>query len=325
MSDQKDMPALTPADEIDAQAAAWFNDRECGVVDQAEFKAWLAQSPNNLLAYWRMEAGWERAGLLTAIRPSKLNRPDAKHRRSWGPWLGRLAAVVAVMGIGVGGAYEYSRDKFVTYTTPVGGHRVVALADGSQIELNTDTAVRVDAAGSTRRVELVHGEAYFSVKHDSGRPFMVDAGDQRLVDLGTKFLVRRTPKEIRIGLFEGSVRLETPGLLSSSPVAVLTTGDVAVATPGKVLITRDATRQLNADAGWRSGRLIFDHATLADAAAEFNRYNEVKLVIADAHVGAMKFSSAFPTNGVEAFVRVAQKSFGLHAERRNDEIIISNQ
>ncbi len=325
MSDSEDLkPALTLAEQIDAQAAAWFNDRNDGTADQAEFDAWLAQSPNNLLAYWRMEAGWDRAGLLAAVRPPKRNRTGERDRRPWGLWFGRIAAIVAVVGIGVAATYDFSSDKFATYTTPVGGHRTITLADGSQIELNTDTTVRVAAAGKNRRVELVRGEAYFTVKHDKSSPFVVDAGDQRLVDLGTKFLLRRATKEVRVGLFEGSVRLETAGLLSSSPLAVLTAGDVAVASPGKVLITRGATRELNAEAGWRAGRLIFDHTTLADAAAEFNRYNDLKLVIVDGHVGAMKFSSAFPTDGIEAFIRVAQKSLGLHVERRDGEVLISN-
>ena len=325
MSDREDVkPALTPAEQIDAQAAAWFNDRNDGAADQAEFDAWIAKSPNNLLAYWRVEAGWERAGLLAAVRPPKHNQSGSRDRGPWVLWFGRVAAIAAVVGIGISATYEFSSDKFATYTTPVGGHRMVTLADGSQIELNTDTTVRVDAAGKDRRVELVRGEAYFSVKHDKNRPFVVDTGEQRLVDLGTKFLLRRNARSVKVGLFEGSVRLETPGLLASSPLAVLTAGDVAIAAPGKVLITRGATRELNAEAGWRVGRLIFDHSTLAEAAAEFNRYNDRKLVIADAHVGAIKFSSAFPTSGVELFVRVTQKSLGLHVERRGDEIVISN-
>ncbi|HEY4123968.1 MAG TPA: FecR domain-containing protein [Rhizomicrobium sp.] len=325
MSESEDAkPALTPAEQIDAEAAAWFNDRNDGTADRAEFDAWVAQSPNHLLAYWRVEAGWDRAGLLAAVRPPKHNRSDEPDRRPWGLWFGRIAAIVAVVGIGVAATYEFSSDKFATYTTPVGGHRTLTLADGSQIELNTDTTVRVDAAGKDRRVELVQGEAYFSVKHDKRHPFVVDAGEQRLVDLGTKFLLRRNAQSVKVGLFEGSIRLETPGLLVSSPLTVLAAGDMAVATPGKVLITRGATRELNAEAGWRAGRLIFDHTTLAEAAAEFNRYNDLKLVIADDHVGAMKFSSAFPTSGIEAFIRVAQKSLGLHVERRDGEVLISN-
>lgn len=325
MSEDKGMVALTPSERIDAQAASWFNDRLEGAADPTQLEAWLAQSPNNLLAFWRMEAGWERAGLLAAVRPPKRDRSDGLKTNSWGLGLRWAAAIAAVVGIAVTTTYELSSATFATYSTPVGGHRVITLADGSQIELNTDTTVRVDAEGISRNVELVRGEAYFSVKHDTRRPFVVNVGSQRLVDLGTRFLLRRDAKEVRVGLFEGSVQLESPGLLSSTPLAVLTAGDLAVATPGKLLITRGAARQLNAEVGWRAGRLIFDHTTLAEAAAEFNRYNDVKLVITDTRAGAMKFSSAFPTDGVEAFVRVAQKSLGLHIERKDKEIQISGR
>jgi transmembrane sensor len=321
------VPTLTPAEEIDARAAAWFTARSdvnaASQSDQGEFEAWLAESANNLLAYWRMEAGWERAGLLAAVRPMRGDRTPVRDRRPWGLWFGRVAAIAAIVGIGVTAAYQLSGDKTEIYATPVGGHRTVTLADGSRIELNTNTVLRVSRAGQGRKVELAQGEAYFSVKHDRAHPFIVRVGDHRLVDLGTKFVVRKGKDRMKVGLIEGSVRLEDADTWSRKRIAVLAAGDVAVATPGKVLITRGATRELAEDVAWRENRLVFDRATLADAAAEFNRYNEQKLVIPDSRVARLTFSSVFPIHGVEAFVRVAQKSLGLRVEHRGGEIVIS--
>ncbi len=316
-------PTLTPAEETDARAVAWLTELSEGERDEARFEAWLAQSPNNLLAYWRAEAGWDRAGLLAAVRPVRRNRTPAFDRRRFGLWFGRVAAIVAIAGIGAAAAYQLTADKTQTYATLVGGHRTVTLADGSRIELNTDTILRVNVGGKGRKVELAQGEAYFFVKHDRAHPFTVKVGDHRLVDLGTKFVVRKDEDRMKVGLIEGSVQVEDANAWSQKRIAILTAGDVAVATPGKVLITKGATSELAEDVAWREGRLIFDHATLAEAAAEFNRYNDQKLVIADAHVAQLTFSTAFPTHGIEAFVRVAQKSLGLRIKRENGEILIS--
>jgi transmembrane sensor len=319
-------PALSPSEQIDARAAAWFLERADGAADaesEAVFEAWLAQSPKHQLAYWRMEAGWDRAGLLAAVRPPRRVHRGADAKAPWSRWFVRAAAVVLIAAAGASAFVVSRRDDSVTYETPVGGHRTVTLADGSRIEMNTATTLKVASDEKGRHIELLQGEAFFHVKHDGAHPFVVDAGDHRLVDLGTEFSVRRNADELKVGLVEGSVRLESAGTWSHSQLAVLAPGDVAVATPGKVTIVKAAAQEVTDDLAWRKGRLVFRHATLADAAAEFARYNKQTLTIPDARVASLTFSSTFPTDGVEAFVRVAQISLGLHVERRGDEIVIS--
>jgi transmembrane sensor len=318
---------LPPSDEIDARAVAWFTNRndahEWSDAAQAELDAWLAQSPKHLLAYWRVEAAWNRAGLLAAVRPARGERTNGNERRPWSLWLGRVASVAAVLAIGVMMTFYLTGGRPVTYATPIGGHRQLALADGSRIELNTDTIVQVSSAGQGRQVELVQGEAFFHVKHDAAHPFIVKAGNHRLVDLGTDFFVRKDAMRMRVGLVEGRVRLESATGARHPQSAVLAPGDVALATADKFSVTKNAVRALSDDLGWRNGNLVFHRATLAEAVSEFNRYNERKLVIADAQVARLTFSSVFPTNGIDAFTRVAQKAMGLRVERRGEEIVIS--
>lgn len=319
-------PSLSLSEQIDARAAQWFLERGEGTPDadsQAAFDAWLVQSAKHRLAYWRMEAGWERAGLLTAVRPPRRLHRGTDVKAPWSRWFARVAAVVLVAAAGASAFVVSQREDAVTYETPVGGHRTVTLPDGSRIELNTATKLKIASGGAGRHIELLQGEAFFRVTHDGAHPFVVDAGGHRLVDLGTEFSVRRNDDELKVGLVEGSVRLESTRAWSHSQLAVLAPGDVAVATAGKVTITKAATQEVADDLAWRRGRLVFRHATLADAAAEFARYNKQTLVIPDAQVARLTFSSAFPTDGVEAFVRVAQISLGLHVARSGDEIVIS--
>src|SRR6185437_10320636 len=118
------------------------------------------------------------------------------------------------------------------YTTPIGGMENIHLMDGSQITLNTNTCIHVLLTGKERRVHLDHGEAFFEVAHDTARPFVVYAGDKRLMAVGTRFAVLRDGDDVRVVVTEGRVRLSESDSVSSSPAgetepAYLTAGDVA--------------------------------------------------------------------------------------------------
>src|SRR3546814_18300530 len=111
------------------------------------------------------------------------------------------------------GAVQYSLKSPVSesalatmrYDTPVGGQRLIALADGSQIELNTKTVVRTAVSKTLRRVWLDNGEVFFEIAHDAAHPFVIFAGPKRITVLGTNFSVRRDgdkvsrPEERHVG------------------------------------------------------------------------------------------------------------------------------
>jgi transmembrane sensor len=56
--------------------------------------------------------------------------------------------------------------------------------------------------------------------------------------------------------------------------------------------------------------------------AEFNRYNRVRLVIGDPRLRLKRFSGTFRADGNEAFVRLLEESFGVRAQRADDEIVL---
>jgi transmembrane sensor len=137
--------------------------------------------------------------------------------------------------------------------------------------------------------------------------------------LGTKFVVRREPGKFEVSLVEGKARLDGPG----NRQAVLLPGDVAVATEESLQVSKRPERVMADDLGWRRGVLTFNKTTLADAVAEFNRYNHTKLAVADAATGKRRIYGTFPTTDVEAFTRVVQAVFGLKVAKHGEETIIS--
>jgi len=318
------------AKDIQLRAAEWIMERreakDWTAEDQAALDAWLAQSPAHLLAYWRLDAAWNRTHTLAAMHNPSLEIAGEKPARPFPIFLKIAAAIgaVAVLGAGLAGYFLSPRDR--TFTTPIGGHETVSFADGSRIELNTNTVLRARMTTDQRIVWLDKGEAYFQVKHDPAHPFIVMAGDRRVTDLGTQFTVRRDTGRLQVAVMQGRVWFDEQGKETRSHAmqsAMLTPGDVAIATPDSLSVTRKSAQVLAGGLSWRHGVLVFKYATLADAVAEFNRYNREQLVIADPAAAKLTIVGTFPTNEVGAFIDAAQTIFGLRVRNRGNQIVIS--
>jgi len=149
------------------------------------------------------------------------------------------------------------------------------------------------------------------------------AGDHKITDLGTKFLVRQDGDSLRVTLLEGRARLDTSGIWARHQTVELSPGDVAVATANSLSLIRKPEKALAEELGWRRGLLVFDRTSLADAVAEINRYNTQKLVIDDPSVSRLTVDGTFPIHAVPEFTEVAQALFGLRIERHGDRTLIS--
>jgi len=286
---------------------------------QAEFDAWLAESPANLLAFWRAEDSWKRAGLI-----GELYSPPTRSVRGNPAWrvMRKATGFVAAIVVVVGAVFLLRVPQAKTYSTPVGGQKTVALSDGSKIELNTDTELQLDP-NNERKVALLKGEAYFRIKHDPSRPFVVNAAGRRITDLGTEFSIRNDASRIEVALVKGRARVEQDVGWIGTRSAVLTPGDVAVATTDSVSVVRKQIRELEAGLSWRQGLLVFHHTTLAEAAAQFNRYNREKLVIGDSSTAREEIRGTFRANDAVAFANMAKAVMGLQIESHGDEIVLS--
>jgi transmembrane sensor len=323
MSETQMSAQTAAAEDIRARAADWLARRDRGdwsAADQAALDAWLAESWAHTVAYWRLDAAWNRADRLGALRGQKHDHAAAPARASIWPLLFRTAAALVIVGaLGVAAVQffvPHPNDR--TYSTGIGGRESIAFADGSRIELNTDTVLRARMTTAQRTIWLDKGEAYFEVKHDPKHPFVVFAGGRRITDLGTNFLIRRDTGTMEVALLQGRLRLGTAG--SSR---LLMPGDVAVATAESMVVTKKTAHELTDELGWRNGVLVFDNAPLVEVASELNRYNRQKLVIADAATGQLAVVGTFRTNDVQGFTDIVRAVFKLHVRNEGKEIVIS--
>ncbi|HSZ73895.1 MAG TPA: FecR domain-containing protein [Rhizomicrobium sp.] len=311
------------ADDIKRHAAAWLEQHDSGDwsdEDRTQFDAWLNTSADHRVEFLRVQAAWDRSERLSVLRSADIGETASRSRMIGKKIFGVVAALAVIAAIGWGTKAYLSRENYTTYATTVGGHETLALDDRTKIELNTDTTIRVSDDAQERKVILDKGEAYFQVTHNAARPFVVLVGDSRVTDLGTKFFIRRDSTKLEIGVMEGRAGFESA---DQAKPTILSPGEVAVANGDSIAVKKSSQTAIKNALEWRRGVLVFENATLAQAAAELNRYNHEKLVIADSAAAKLTFGATLPTTDVNAFTEVAKEVLGLRVEKRGDAIVIS--
>lgn len=251
-----------------------------------------------------------------------------------------VASILLIVGLGISG---YTFNWFgpgSVYSTSVGDISSVPLADGSMVTLNTASRVRVEFEPKERRIILERGEAYFDVRKNPARPFIVLAGNQRIVDVGTQFSVRRGPTGVQVVVTEGTVRVESPRAgrrPSNGRVAAplsqdladidvpLSAGTIALAQDGDLLVRKESIREAEEMVSWRKGYLNFQDTTLAEAVAEFNRYNARHMKIEDPQVAGIRISGKFRPTNYQAFVRLLHDGYDINVRETDAGITLSKE
>jgi transmembrane sensor len=307
------------SDRIETEAARWVLRREEGPLsseDAEAFEAWLAQNTAHRVAYYRLEYGWNALDRSVAHDIAAAGSP---RRLGWS----LTAAATVILALASVTLLFSNRHGAVehVYSTPVGGREVLALRDGSRVELNTDTKLRTDVTPQSRAVWLDRGEAYFEVAHDQDHPFVVYAGRSKVTVLGTKFSVRVTGDQVVVAVLEGRVRVD-PDDAQTSATEILTHGDEAIAQGNSTIIAPKSDARVAAALSWRQGLVTFNRETLVEVAAEFNRYNQKKLIIAPT-VADIRIGGVFDAENVDVFARLLERAYGMKIDDSGAEIHVS--
>lgn len=325
---------------VEDQAAFWFARERKGfsAQEEAAWVRWLAVDPRHASAFEDVETTWKGLAAIRAEPEMIALREAVLIRRRWSPGPVAIAASLAaavVLAVALPRVW-YSMPHLYTQTearidaaaraampeaqdhlTSVGETRAIALADGSVVTLDTDSAVRVVSSDRSRLVTLMRGRAFFQVAKDPTRPFIVFAGNKRVMAVGTAFDVRLDGEEVSITLREGRVRVEAPAPAAfadsgSSGAEASKTVEAADLVPGTKLDAssrsgwRLAKADMARDLAWLHGQLVFDGDRLSDAVAEINRYSARKIVLADSALANVPVSGVFNAGQVEAFAQALQ-------------------
>jgi transmembrane sensor len=322
------------AQAINDRAAEWVARLDAGALDQAaqdDLDRWLAGDERRRGAFFRAQVAWrmlDRASVMgggarepgdgeSTVPADLLERRVDRRRAVWAG--GAIAASVAAMVLGL----TLRSQPPEQIETALGEMRRVPLQDGSLAAVNTDTKLAVDLQPNSRNVRIDQGEAWFQVAKDKTRPFVVAAGDVRVRAVGTAFSVRRLDEGADVQVTEGVVEVWTVGREANlAKVSAGTRTYVAYASGSAASSENRAA--IDRTLSWRDGQLVFDGDTLGDAAAEFNRYNAVKISVAP-ELSGEKVVGRFRTNEPEAFARAASIMFDAQVRREDRNIELSRK
>lgn len=339
--------------QIVEEAAEWFVEMNEGEADSAarqRFHAWLTLSPEHVRAYLELLPLWEEGtGLASAARdpaaliewartgtnvvslapsettPASVARPNVgtvesgRNRRVRGPLAYATAASILLVAAAL---FVWMQMFRGVYDAAVGEQRVISLDDGSQVELNARSRIRVRFDERERSVELIRGQALFRVAKDHARPFVVHSGEAAVRAVGTQFDVYRKKTSTIVTVVEGSVAVAPKKATDPAhKLAILTAGQQVTVTPTALPEPRLADIALAT--AWTQQRLAFSRASLAEVAEEFNRYNKRQLVIADPSLESFRISGNFPSADPAPLLSFLRVQPGIRVTETGGEIEIA--
>ncbi len=216
-----------------------------------------------------------------------------------------IAGATGLLGLGVAQS-PAGRRTWAAWradlVTPVGGSKEIRLADGTQIRLNTDTAVKVDYTRDQRRLELLRGEIMIATAADPERTFVVDTPEGRLQALGTRFNVRSLDGETTLAVLEGAVQAHFAG---APPAGVRVDAGMRMRGGSQGIDTPAALRA--DDHNWTRGIVQFEEAPLARVVAELARYRRGHLGCAG-DVADLRVTGTFPLHDSDRALRLISEA-----------------
>ncbi|MFC4313747.1 FecR family protein [Steroidobacter flavus] len=272
---------------------------------------WRAQSAEHEQAFRQMEDVWRMLGDLgTSAEDANTRAVERKRRKQ--PWLGAVAAsivgaaILGWMATPVGGVASLTADE----RTSAGELRAVELNDGSEVTLNGGSAANWQVSTSERQVELVAGEAYFQVAHDTTRPFHVAAGPAHIQVTGTAFAVKRLDNAVILTVSQGHV---VASLRDGTKEVALTAGQSVTWSDDEM----SGVGTINAEeaTAWLRGRLIVRDARLADIATELTRYRSGRILLLGERARDVQVTGVFDVSDPDRILATIEQTQGVRVYR----------
>jgi transmembrane sensor len=304
-----------------AEASEWFIDFRAGDVDgeaRVRFIEWLRRSPEHIQAYLEVSGVWSElpssdpegrfdiASLIARARnepdtiplspvnprrPPPLPAAEPRGRRMLSRRPVMAATALALLAAVTALFLWIDSDTAHSYSTGIGEQRTIQLLDGSTVELNARSRVKIRLTDRRRDVALIEGQALFRVAKDKQRPFVVRAGDAEVRAVGTEFDVYKKQAETVVTVVEGRVETFSGADGADAAAIMLSAGEQLTVLPHTV--TKPTRADTVAATAWVQKRLIFEETPLKEVAEEFNRYNRRPLTIDDAELQTLKISGVY--------------------------------
>lgn len=340
-----DIHRLPDAARIEQEAGDWIARLSADDVsddDRARFEVWRAAHPSHARVYDAMAAAWQAFTAAGAVvravsfgeSMNQATRSDRPRRRRWVAGMATAALLVAAILLPLYSKHARPVDAF---QTAIGEHASISLPDGTSVELNSNSRVRVDYSEAARMIRLDRGEAFFRVHHDPSRPFWVYAGGSWVRDVGTAFNVYLRPGDVRVTVSQGTVEVGSsvspagspdPGVdVRNAPASVLQAGQQVDLSDGTAMIRSLPQAEITRLLAWRSGKVSFVKQPLSEVAREMSRYTTLKIIVTDERLRQLPIGGTFDASpqGVETLISMLEDGLGLRVRREQQRVIIEGE
>lgn len=305
---QQELPSQESS--LSEQAAAWFlrmQEGDCNDAERQKFETWLAANVAHRSEYQQYVQLWHNLDQVGSVTTPSRRRKT------------RTGIVLAVLFV-ILGTVQWAASREEIITTALGQRQHIVLADGTAVDMNTATVLRVAMSGYTRKVTLEQGEALFNVAHSALRPFEVHAGNGILRDIGTLFNVTRENEKTTVAVLEGEVQVKLDDPASAAAVTLHGGEQLSYSARDRSAISAVDAKAATA---WREGRMIFHETPLAEVINQINRYHSRQIVLTDARLSDLKVSGEFNTADREGLIRALKILFPLSSEERGEVTTLS--
>ncbi|WP_231759160.1 FecR family protein [Microbulbifer elongatus] len=325
---------------IEAEAREWFMlraERPLYAAEQDAFDTWMQQGGNRD-AYQQLEQiDRGLAALAASEEGSRLRQPGAfisllQNLRSYlgvSPLSGLAFACTLMLAVGIVYLAPWQSESHSAqgYTSELAQTRQVTLLDGTLVTLGGDSAIETEFGTAARKVKLLRGQAFFAVRKDSSRPFIVRAQGAEVRVVGTRFDVNAGNKmnpTVKVTVEEGIVDVAARpqgqfGATASSKVRLTAGQQVKVREDQVSRISKIDAAQV---AGWRQGKFSYRDAPLAEIVADANRYRKQRIVIGTPELEDLRVTTAFTADQAETLVAMLEQSLPVRVFREPDGRVI---
>ncbi|QDH80973.1 DUF4974 domain-containing protein [Echinicola soli] len=271
----------------------------------------------------RKQKAWKYIQTNTSIK-----KTDHSPNRRWITWSGSIKIAASLFVATIIGLQYWAQDeeiippaKTITVTNKRGQVSSFILPDSSKVWLSTGSTFSYpERFDSIRNVELI-GEAYFEVKRNPAKPFVVQSAGLRTTVLGTSFNISAYPEE--------------------SPSVSVLTGKVQVAenhTNGrKINLIKNQQTHWEIEKGftpalpfipeavlkWQKGILIFENASLEEVVNEFSKWFNTDIKLHGAMDSSCKFTGEFKNTSLKNALEIIQYALKINYTLNENEVIIT--
>lgn len=284
--------------------------------DRRACEAWQRTSAAHQHAFRDASALWAEIDHVgpTLRASSHTGRPAGSHSRRWWPRFRRWSLVAGLFLLTIA-CFSWKpllnqfRLQTAEHRTAVGQQEQLMLQDGSQLILNTDTALHVAFSPQRREVYLFKGEVAFTVAPDSTRPFTVMSQDTITTALGTKFIVHTRNDSVTVTVSEHAVQVSSPGNPASSQSVVRQGQQISYSSAQGWSAARSV--DANQVSAWQRGKMIFDAQALGAVVADLNRYRHGHIFILNPSLRTLPVTGVFEINDPDAALRIIEHTLSI--------------